>query len=60
MATANITKNHVDNECFGVYNRIKHKEGELTMFRYCFNANDNKSGNVMPKHTVGLTLSYSF
>ena len=30
------------------------------MFRYCFNANENKSGNVMPKHTVGLTLSYSF
>ena len=50
----------VDNEYFRVYNRIKHKEGELTMFRYCFNANDNKSGNVMPKHTVGLTLSYSF
>ena len=52
--------NGVDNEYFRVYNRIKHKEGELTMFRYCFNANDNKSGNVMPKHTVGLTLSYSF
>ena len=52
--------NGVDNEYYGVYNRIKHKEGELTMFRYCFNANDNKSGNVMPKHTVGLTLSYSF
>ena len=30
------------------------------MFRYCFNAVDNKSGNGMPKHTVGLTLSYSF
>lgn len=30
------------------------------MFCYCFNANDNKSGNAMPKHTVGLTLSYSF
>lgn len=52
--------NGVDNEYFRVYNRMKHKEGELTMFRYCFNANDNKSGNVMPKHTVGLTLSYSF
>ena len=52
--------NGVDNEYFRVYNRIKHKEGELTMFRYCFNANDNKSGNVMSKHTVGLTLSYSF
>ena len=51
--------NGVDNEYFRVYNRMKHKEGELTMFRYCFNANDNKSGNVMPKHTVGLTLSYS-
>lgn len=50
----------VDIEYFQVYNRIKSQEGELTMFRYCFNANDNKSGNVMPKHTVGLTLSYSF
>ena len=60
MVTTNITKNHVDNECFEVYNRIKSKEGELTMFRYSFNAVDNKSGNVMPKHTVGLTLSYSF
>ena len=30
------------------------------MYRYCFNANDNKSGNVMPKATIGLTLSYSF
>lgn len=30
------------------------------MFRYCFNAVDNKSGNVMPKATIGLTLSYSF
>ena len=50
----------VDNEYWWVYNRIKSQEGELTMFRYCFNANDNKSGNVMPKHTVGLTLSYSF
>ena len=27
-----------------VYNRIKSQEGELTMFRYCFNAVDNKSG----------------
>ena len=50
----------VDIEYFQVYNRIKSQEGELTMFRYCFNAVDNKSGNVMPKHTVGLTLSYSF
>ena len=30
------------------------------MFRYCFNAVDNKSGNGMPKHTVGLTLSSFF
>lgn len=52
--------NGVDNEYFRVYNRIKHKEGELTMFRYCFNAVDNKSGNGMPNHTIGLTLSYSF
>ena len=52
--------NGVDNEYFRVYNRIKHKEGELTMFRYCFNAVDNKSGN--PKHWLGLglTLSFSF
>ena len=50
----------VDNEYCWVYNRIKHKEGELTMFRYCFNAVDNKSGNGMPNHTIGLTLSYSF
>ena len=27
---------------------------------YCFNAVDNKSGNGMPNHTIGLTLSYSF
>ena len=52
--------NGVDNEYFRVYNRIKHKEGELTMFRYCFNVVDNKSGNGMPNHTIGLTLSYSF
>ena len=52
--------NGVDNEYFRVYNRIKHKEGELTMYRYCFNAVDNKSGNGMPNHTIGLTLSYSF
>ena len=52
--------NGVDNECFWVYNCIKHKEGELTMFRYCFNAVDNKSGNPMQWHGVGLTLSYSF
>ena len=50
----------VDNEYCKVYNRLKSQEGELTMFRYCFNVVDNKSGNVMPKHTVGLTLSYSF
>ena len=30
------------------------------MIRYCFNVVDNKSGNGMPKHTIGLTLSYSF
>ena len=52
--------NGVDNEYFRMYNRIKHKEGELTMFRYCFNAVDNKSGNGMPNRTIGLTLSYSF
>ena len=50
----------VDNEYCWVYNRIKSQEGDLTMFRYCFNVVDNKSGNVMPKHTVGLTLLYSF
>ena len=50
----------VDNEYFRVYNRIKHKEGELTMFRYCFNAVDNKSGNPMRWLGLGLTLSYSF
>ena len=50
----------VDNEYRRVYNRIKSQEGELTMFRYCFNAVDNKSGNGMPNHTIGLTLSYSF
>ena len=50
----------VDNEYCGVYNRIKHKEGELTMFRYCFNAVDNKSGNPMRWLGLGLTLSYSF
>ena len=52
--------NGVDNEYFRVYNRIKSQEGELTMYRYCFNAVDNKSGNGMPNHTIGLTLSYSF
>ena len=50
----------VDIEYFQVYNRIKSQEGELTMFRYCFNVVDNKSGNGMPNHTIGLTLSYSF
>ena len=52
--------NGVDNEYFRVYNRIKHKEGELTMFRYCFNAVDNKSGNPMRWLGLGLALSYSF
>ena len=50
----------VDNEYCWVYNRIKSQEGELTMFRYCFNVVDNKSGNDMPMHMIGLTLSYSF
>ena len=50
----------VDNEYYRVYNRIKHKEGEMTMFRYCFNAVDNKSGNGMENHTIGFALSYSF
>ena len=50
----------VDNEYLGVYNRIKHKEGELTMFAFCFNAVDNKSGNGMDNRTIGLALSYSF
>ena len=35
-------------------------EGELTMFRYCFNVVDNKSGNPMRWLGLGLTLSYSF
>ena len=52
--------NGVDNEYFRVYNRIKSQEGELTMFRYCFNAVDNKSGNGMPNRTIELTLSCSF
>ena len=30
------------------------------MYRYCFNDVNMKSAMVMPKHTVGLTLSYSF
>ena len=50
----------VDNEYIRVYNRIKSQEGELTMFAFCFNAVDNKSGNGMLNHTIGLTLSYSF
>ena len=50
----------VDNEYCWVYNRIKSQEGELTMFRYCFNVVDNKSGIDMPMHMIGLTLSYSF
>ena len=55
-----MRKNHIDNEYLRVYNRIKLQEGELTMYRYCFNAVDNKSGNGMPNHTIGLTLSCSF
>ena len=50
----------VDNEYYRVYNRIKSSKGELTMFRYCFNAVDNKSGNPMRWLGLGLTLSYSF
>ena len=30
------------------------------MFRYCVNAVNNKSGNGMKGHLIGLTLSYSF
>lgn len=30
------------------------------MYRYSFNIVDMKSVMVMPMHTVGLTLSYSF
>ena len=30
------------------------------MFVVCFNAVANLSGNGMLKHTIGLTLSYSF
>ena len=30
------------------------------MHCYCFNVVNNKSAMVMPKHNVGLTLSYSF
>jgi len=30
------------------------------MLRYCFHAVDNKSGNDMRLHAIGLTLSYSF
>ena len=52
--------NGVDNAYLRVYNRIKSQEGELTVFRYCFNAVDNKFGNGMDNHTIGLTLSYSF
>ena len=50
----------VDKAYSWMYNRIKSQEGELTMFRYCFNVVDNKSGNPMQWHGVGLTLSYSF
>ena len=50
----------VDNEYCGVYNRIISQEGELTMFRYCFNAVNNKSGNPMRWLGLGLTLSYSY
>ena len=55
-----MKKFDVDNEYIWVYNRIKHKEGELTMYCYCFNAVDNKSGNPMHWLGIGLTLSYSF
>ncbi|MBO5049123.1 MAG: hypothetical protein J6C41_01675 [Oscillospiraceae bacterium] len=58
--STNISKNDVDNEYYRVYNRIKHKEGALTMFAFCFNAVDIQSGNGMPQHAVGLTLSYAF
>ena len=50
----------VDNEYCWVYNRIKSSKGELTMYRYCFNAVVNKSGNPMRWLGLGLTLSYSF
>ena len=30
------------------------------MYRYSFNDVNMKSAMVMPKHNVGLTLSYSF
>ena len=50
----------IDNEYMWVYNRIKSQEGELTMFRYCINVVDNKSGNPMRWLGLGLTLSYSF
>ena len=50
----------IDNAYFQVYNRIKSSKGELTMFRYCFNVVDNKSGNPMRWLGLGLTLSYSF
>ena len=50
----------VDNEYCWVYNCIKSSKGELTMFAFCFNAVNNKSGNGMPNHAIGLTLSYSF
>ena len=30
------------------------------MFAFCFHAADNKSGNGMMNHTIGLALSYSF
>lgn len=30
------------------------------MYRYSFNVVNMKSDMVMPKYTVGLTLSYSF
>ena len=30
------------------------------MFRYCFDAVNNQSGNPMRWHGIGLTLSYSF
>jgi hypothetical protein len=50
----------LDSEYFRVYNCINSKKGALTMFAFCFYAANNKSGNPMRWHGVGLTLSYSF
>lgn len=30
------------------------------MFPYSYSKKNNKSGNAMPKHCIGLTLSYVF